>query len=153
MALDQSLVDHLAFHHRFQIGIAAAEALKLQLSEVLSGKDQCRTVEVKGRDTTTGLPRSLCLAAEDLLPVWLRHVEQIVGLVRNALAETPPELSQDVLEDGIVLTGGGAVAALLAEEVASQTGVATRVADAPRNCVALGLLRLLEQRERATPTA
>lgn len=146
-ALDQSLVDHLAFRHRFEIGIAAAQALKLQLSDVLSRGDEGQTVDVRGLDTTTGLPRVLTIEASGLLPVWLRHMEQIVHIVRTALRDTPPELSQDVLEDGIILTGGGALAALLAGRIADQTGVQVRVADAPRHCVALGLQRLLEERE------
>lgn len=152
-ALDQSLADHLAFHHRFQIGVAAAETLKLQLSDVLGTGNKDRIVEVKGLDTTSGLPRVLSVPATELLPVWLRHMEQIVRIVRAALRETPPELSQDVLEDGITLTGGGALSALLAERIAARTGVGVRVADAPRHCVALGLQRLLEQREQSGKSA
>lgn len=104
---------------------------------------------MRGLDATSGLPRVLSIAAVEFLPVWLRHIEQIVRIVRAALRDTPPELSQDVLEDGITLTGGGALSALLAEQVSTATGVAVRVADVPRHCVAVGLQRLLEQQEKS----
>lgn len=143
-ALDQALIDYLLFEHRFHIGVTAAETLKRQLSEALGSAELGRLVEVRGLDGATGLPRVLALPAEELLPLWLKHVEQIVRIVREALRETPPGLSEDILQDGIMLTGGGAVGALLSAEIASKTGVATRVADEPRHCVALGLVRLIE---------
>lgn len=145
-ALDQSLIDHLQFRHRFQIGVAAAEAMKLQLSDILAGRgDPDQVVEVRGLDTASGLPRVLALPASELLPVWNRHIEQIVRVVRATLRETPPELSRDIFEDGITLTGGGAMSAELAERIESRTGVATRVAETPRHCVARGLQRLFEK--------
>lgn len=145
-ALDQALSDHLNFHHRFQIGVAAAETLKLELSKILARSNPSQLVEVRGLDTTSGLPRVIVLPASDFRPVWMRHIDQIVSMVREVLRETPPELSHDVLEGGILLTGGGALGALLADRISDQTGVTTRVADTPRHCVAVGLQRLLEQR-------
>lgn len=145
-ALDQALIDHLNFHHRFQIGVAAAEALKLKISEILGTSSPDQLVEVKGLDTTSGLPRLLTLPATEFRQVWMRHVDQIVSVVREALRDTPPELSQDVLEGGILLTGGGALGALLASRISDRTGVATLIAETPRHCVAVGLQRLLEQR-------
>lgn len=143
-ALDQALIDHLSFHHRFRIGVAAAEALKLQLSDVLNMGEPEMLVEVRGLDATSGLPRLLTVPASELLQVWLRHVEQIVRVVRSALHQTSPELAQDILEDGISMAGGGAFGALLAERISENTGVSTSVAEFPRSCVALGLQALLE---------
>ena len=143
-ALDRALIDYLNFHHRFQVGTAGAEALKLQLSTLLARGGSDQPVEIKGLDMTSGLPRVLFLPASELLPVWLRHVEQIVEVVREALRDTPPEMSHDVLENGIVLSGGGALNALLADRISSGTGVPTRIADTPKHCVAAGLQRLLE---------
>jgi rod shape-determining protein MreB len=144
-ALDQSLIDHLKAEHRFHIGVAAAEALKLQISDVLAHRDQPQSLEVRGLDTASGTPRVLQLPASELLPVWLQHVDEIVTVVRDTLRETPPEISQDVLDDGITLTGGGAMAALLAERIFEETGVRTHIAGTPRQCVALGLQRILER--------
>ena len=152
-ALDQALTDHLNIHHRFQIGVAAAQALKLKISEILGTVNPDQLVEVRGLDTTSGLPRLMTLPATEFRSVWLRHVDQIVSVVREALRDTPPELSHDVLEGGILLTGGGAFGALLADRISDRTGVATQIADAPRHCVALGLQRLLEQRGHVGPAA
>ena len=144
-ALDRGLIDYLNFHHRFQIGTTGAEALKLELSALLAQENSEQPVEIKGLDMTSGLPRALFLPASELLPVWLRHVEQIVEAVREVLRDTPPEMSHDVLENGIVLSGGGALNALLADRIGRGTGVPTRVAEAPKRCVAAGLQRLLQQ--------
>lgn len=138
-ALDQSLTDYLQSQHRFQIGVAAAEAMKLQLSDLLTKGRTDRLVEVRGLDTASGLPRVLTVPVSELLPVWLKHVAQIVRVVRDTLRDTPAELSRDILEDGITLTGGGSLGALLADRISSETQVSTRIADAPRHCVALGL--------------
>lgn len=144
-ALDQALIDHLHFQHRFQIGVAAAEVMKLQLSSVLAEGLTDRLVEVRGLDAASGLPRVLTVPASELLPVWLKHVSRIVTMVRETLRDTPAELSRDILDDGITLTGGGSLSALLADQISAETSVATRVADAPRHCVAFGLQRLLEK--------
>lgn len=146
-ALDQALIDHLTFHHRFHIGVVAAEELKLQLSAALASDGSNQVVDVRGLDTASGLPRTLSLPAAELLPVWLKQTDQIIHIVRDALRETPPGLSEGILEDGITLTGGGALSALLSDHIAAATGVPTHVADQPRRCVALGLQRLIEQSE------
>lgn len=148
-ALDQSLIEHLQFRYRFQIGVAAAETMKIQLSTLLREGRTEELIEVRGLDTASGLPRVLGVRVSELLPVWLRYVSQIVGIVRSTLRETPAELSRDILDDGITLTGGGSLSALVAEQISTETEVPTRVADAPRLCVALGLQRLLEQRHEA----
>lgn len=144
-ALDQALLDHLAFHHRFQIGEREAEKFKLRLSELFEAGETDAIVSVRGLDTATGLPQTLTLSAEECRPVWIKQVEQIGRAVRQALSETPPELSEDILEDGITLTGGGALAALLSRHIAEEAQVVTRIAQKPRHCVASGLQKLLLQ--------
>ncbi|MEO6382489.1 MAG: rod shape-determining protein [Nitrobacter sp.] len=145
--LNRSLIEHLHSEHRFQIGIAAAEAMKLRLSVLLAGTTIDDVVEVRGLDAASGLPRALTVPASELLPVWQKYVSQIVTMVRETLRDTPAELSKDILEDGITLTGGGSLSAFLANQITSETTVTTRVADAPRHCVAFGLQRLLENQE------
>lgn len=144
-ALDQSLIDHLHLQYRFEIGVAAAESMKLQLSALLADARTDGLVEVRGLDAASGLPRVLAVPASELLPVWMKHVSRIVSMVRETLRDTPAELSRDILDDGITLTGGGSLSALLADQISVETSVTTRVADAPRHCVAFGLQRLLEQ--------
>jgi rod shape-determining protein MreB len=150
-ALDQALIDYFAAHHRFKIGSATAETFKKQLSEAFAARDPGAGVEVRGLDMTSGLPRVLHLPAGEFRPVWMKQVAQVVRIVRDALGETPPELSEGILEDGITLTGGGAMCALLAESIAAETGVPTHVAADSMLCVARGLEQLI-QRERAGRT-
>lgn len=142
-ALDQALIDHFASQHRFKIGPAAAEALKLQLSRVLAGPDPSSRVEVRGLDAASGLPRVLLVPGEELQPVWMKQIEQVVTIVRDALAEAAPGLSEGILEDGILLTGGGAHCALLAECIEAETGVRTHVASDTMRCVARGLEQVI----------
>ena len=144
-ALDQALIDYVASHHRFKIGSTAAEALKIQLSDVLAGDTQTDHVELRGLEMATGLPRVLLIPGAELLPVWMRHVDQIVRIVRDAMSETPPALSEGILEDGITLTGGGALCALVADRIEAETGVPTHVADEAQHCVARGLEQLMRQ--------
>jgi rod shape-determining protein MreB len=144
-ALDQALIDYFASHHRFKIGVSSAEALKIQLSDVLAGKSERPIVEVRGLELASGLPKIVQMPAAELLPVWLRHVDQIVRIVREAMNETPAELAEGILEDGIVLTGGGAMDAVIAQRITSETGVHAYLAEDALHCVAHGLERLIER--------
>lgn len=138
-ALDQALADHLNFRHRFQIGTVSAEGLKREISATLSRGESNAVIEVSGLDAASGLPRVLSVRTNDLMKVWDRFIDPIAEGVRAALGATAPELSNDILEDGILLCGGGALAGLLADRIAERTGVSTTVADAPLEAVARGL--------------
>jgi rod shape-determining protein MreB len=144
-ALDQALADHLHFRHRFQIGAASAECLKLRLSARLSAGELDEPLEIGGLDAATGLPRQLEVPTAELAAIWERHAEQIVRAVRTALRRTPPELSQDIFEDGVIVTGGATMAGLLASRIARRTGVAAGVSDAPLENVADGLMKVVSR--------
>lgn len=144
-ALDRALIDHLHLRHRFQIGGSTAERLKLELSSLLEGNSGEAELEVRGFDAAAGVPGTIAVPASELLILWHRHSADVVAAVRAALGETPPELSKDVLEDGIVLTGGRAMTALLAQRIAAETGIPAHVAKAPLRSVARGLETLLEE--------
>ena len=149
-ALDRALIDHLHLRRRFQIGPATAERLKLELSFLLEGGGEDRLVEVRGLDAASGIPKTIALPARELLAVWHRYSDPVLAAIRAALSETPPELSQDILEDGIILAGGAAMTGLLARRIGEQAGVATRVTDDPLRSVAAGLSRVLEGAARAS---
>jgi len=144
--LDETLLDHLLLRHRFQIGRPAAEQLKLELAGLVesAGADD-REVQIKGLSLAAGRPQSLSLPASELLHVLERHLQAIVAIVSATLEHTPPELSQDILEDGILLTGGGAMTGLLSRRISEATGLEARIAAAPLECVALGLARAIEE--------
>ncbi len=145
-ALDRAFVDHLHLRRRFQIGTATAERLKLELSSLVESGSLERLVEVRGLDSATGVPTTIAVPANELLAVWERYSEAIVDAVLAALGETAPELSQDILEDGVLLTGGAAMMGLLAQRISERTGIAVRIAQAPLRTVALGLGRIIDRR-------
>ena len=142
-ALDRAIIDHLHLQHRFQIGNSTAERLKLKLSSLLENGAGEAELDVRGFDASAGVPRTIVIPASELLILWHRHSAEVVAAVRAALGETPPELSKDVFEDGIVLTGGAAMTALLAQRIAEETGIPAHVANAPLRSVAAGLEKLL----------
>lgn len=145
-ALDRALIDHFHLRHRFQIGPATAERLKLELSSALERGDTGQMIEVRGLDARDGVPKTLAVRAAELSPVWEKSADAILAAIRAALGETPPELSQDILEDGISLAGGAAMTSLLARRITEHTGIAAHVSEAPLRSVASGLARLLDER-------
>ncbi|WP_129790771.1 rod shape-determining protein [Sphingosinicella sp. CPCC 101087] len=137
--LTRSIIDHFRMRRRFRIGFSTAEQLKLEISRLLEGGALDAEISVSGLSSTDGLPQRLEVPVTELAPVWERDLVPLVAMVRQVLRATPPELSQDVLEDGIVLTGGGAHTAWLASRIAERTGVPTRIAEHARRAVTNGL--------------
>lgn len=146
-ALDRAIADHLHFRHKFLIGDATAEAVKQdyvrQRSLVGAGGPAPETIELKGRSLGSGMPTTLAIALAELDQVVAKHVAQIVDVVRNVLIATPPELSHDIHERGIILTGGSALTPLLQSMIAQATGLAVHPAPDPALCVANGLHQML----------
>ena len=143
--LTRSIVEHFRTHRRFRIGFATAERLKLEVSERLANGLADDSVEVRGLALSNGLPQRVEVPLSELAPVWERDLAAIVRMVRQVLRVTPPELSQDILEDGILLTGGGAYTGLLARRIEQRTGIATRTADDAQKVVAKGLSVMMER--------
>lgn len=140
--LDRSLTDHLRIRHRFRIGDASAERLKIAVSQaLLDGNDG--SVAISGLELASGMPTNIDIAIAELLPLWEKYIDRVVRIVRVALRETPPELARDILEDGLVMTGGAAVTGLLASSLSMSTGVAVRIAPEPLRSTGLGLASLL----------
>jgi len=143
--LDGALIDYLQLRHRFQVGPVAAECLKLKIIELLEEGQEDQQVSIRGQHMATGLPQSIAVPCRELLIVYERHLQAIVETVRAALHETPPELSKDIFEDGITLTGGASMVNLLKDRITESTGLATRAPMEPLNSVALGLQAVLHQ--------
>lgn len=139
-ALNQAIIDHLHSRHKFLIGQETAERVKLEISERLFD-DQSNTsdLELKGHNVLSGGPTTFCVSAQELIGVIDRHAALIVDVVRDALNETPPELSRDIHDRGIYLSGGSASVKILQHAITQATGLRTHVADEPLRCVAKGL--------------
>jgi rod shape-determining protein MreB len=137
--LTRSIVDHFRTRRRFLIGFATAERLKLEVSGKLASDAAEAELTVRGLAASSGLPQRLEIPLSEFMTVWERDLSAIVKMVRQVLHSTPPELCQDIFEDGILLTGGGAYTALLAHRIQESAGVSTRIAEQPQKAVAKGL--------------
>jgi rod shape-determining protein MreB len=102
------------------------------------------TTIVKGRDLVRGVPLEITISQAEIVEALAEPVGQIVAAVRSALENTPPEIAADIIDGGIVMTGGGALLANLDGLLASETGLPVIVAENPLNCVAMGAGRVLE---------
>jgi rod shape-determining protein MreB and related proteins len=143
-ALDGAICDFLHFRHKFLIGMATAEATKRELVRLIhEGADGQHDIRIKGRNLATGRPDAVYILATDLLPVIDKHVTAISSMVVNLLGQISPELSRDIHDQGIVLTGGGAEVSLVGSAIGSATGLTVQLADDHGNCVARGLQRAL----------
>lgn len=143
--LDRVIADQLHLHHKFLIGDLSAEQLKLEYvaRRQASNCSKTDTILVRGRCLIAGMPRSIDVAMSELDRVVEKHVERIVGVVRDVLARTAPELSRDIYDRGVVLTGGGALMPLMSTMIAEATGLQVETAEQPSQCVANGLHRML----------
>ena len=142
-ALDAAIAAYIHKQHQFLIGELTAERLKRELAELLAlGGAEQTSLQIKGRNLRNGKPGVLTLSAGEFRPVVTKHACQIAELVRQVLSETPPQLSHDICDSGIVLTGGGAFA-LIAEAISSETGLSAVITDQKEHCVTRGLAAML----------
>ncbi|GHB40003.1 rod shape-determining protein [Streptomyces cirratus] len=146
--MDAAITDHVRKEHALLIGERTAEDVKVAIGSAwpVPGLPELesRAYTVRGREKAGGMPRTLELTALDVRAALDEPVEAVIAAVRTTLEECPPELSGDVMERGIVLTGGGALLPGLDLRIASATGIPVFVADAPLDCVALGSGRCVE---------
>lgn len=143
--LDDAIASYVRRNHNLLIGEATAERVKLELGAAwLCGEGPTPTTTIKGRDLAKGVPRELTISQAEIIEAVAEPVGQIVEAVRSALENTPPEIAADILDGGIIMTGGGSLLANLDSLIARETGLPVRVADNPLNCVALGAGRVLE---------
>lgn len=145
-AFNEIIVRHLQRTMNFGVTFAQAEALKQTLG-TLNPLGQRGSQIVQGKDAITGLPTSLRLTGQDLAKALGEPLQDLVVCLRTLLEKTPPELCADILEEGIVLTGGGALLNGLADALAKQMRMRTVVASQPEDCVAIGAGMALEDSE------
>ncbi|MFN2309583.1 MAG: rod shape-determining protein [Gammaproteobacteria bacterium] len=140
---DDAIVNYVRRNYGTLIGEATAERIKHEIGSAFPG-NEVREIEVKGRNLAQGIPRSFTLNSNEILEALQEPLSGIVGAVKTALEQTPPELGSDVAERGIVLTGGGALLRDLDRLLMEETGLPVVVAEDPLTCVARGGGRALE---------
>lgn len=141
--LDEAIMDYVRRNHALVIGDQTAEAVKLKIgSAVKLPKEE--TVQVKGRDTVSGLPRTITLSSSDVYQALTKPLSQIVGVVKAVLEETPPELSSDIIDKGIVMSGGTAQLKNLDVLLTREVGVPAYVTEEPMLAVVKGTGKAIE---------
>ena len=140
---DEAIVNYVRRNYGTLIGEATAETIKKEIGSAYPGAEM-KELEVKGRNLAQGVPRSFTLNSNEILEALQEPLAGIVGAVKTALEQTPPELGADVAERGIVITGGGALLRDLDHLLMEETGLPVVIADDPLTCVARGGGRALE---------
>jgi len=147
---DEAITNYVRRNYGILIGEATAERIKLEIGSAYPGQT-VREISVKGRNLSEGVPRSFTLNSNEILEALQEPLQGIVGAVKQALEQTPPELGADVAERGIVLTGGGALLRDVDKLLMEETGLPVVIADDPLTCVARGGGRILELTEEHGP--
>ena len=140
---DEAIISSVRRNYGILIGEATAERIKHEIGSAYPGQDLLE-ISVKGRNLSEGVPRSFTLNSNEILEALQEPLQGIVGAVKAALEQTPPELGADVAERGIVLTGGGALLRDLDKLLMEETGLPVVIADEPLTCVARGGGKVLE---------
>lgn len=140
---DNAIIRYAKDVHNLIIGERAAEDIKIHVGSVIQ-RPQQKMMEVKGRDLSTGLPKTVRLSSEDVREALKECMGQIMDAVHSVLEKTPPELAADIVERGIVLTGGGALMDGMEELIEEETGINTVTAENPISAVAIGTGRYAE---------
>ena len=140
---DEALVRYMRKKHNLLIGERTAEDIKIKIGTCYP-LAQNETMDVRGRNLVTGLPRTITVSSEETEEALRESTLQIVEAVHSVLEKTPPELAADVADRGIVLTGGGALLRGLEELIEERTGINTMTAEHPMTCVAIGTGKYVE---------
>ncbi|OYV42194.1 MAG: rod shape-determining protein [Burkholderiales bacterium 21-58-4] len=147
--MDEAIISYIRRTHNLLIGESSAERIKLELGAAWADPAQpVPSREVKGRDLINGVPREVTVTQAQIAESLMEPVSQIIEAVKVALENTPPELAADIVDKGIVLTGGGALLHRLDDVLREATGLPVVVAEEPLRCVALGTGRALEEIKR-----
>jgi len=126
------------------IGERTAEDIKLRIGSAYPTEEE-ETHTVSGRDLVTGLPKDLTISGTEIREALKEPVNSVVDSIKLTLEKTPPELAADIMERGIMLTGGGALLKGLDQLISEETGIPVYIADNPLDCVALGTGKVLEE--------
>ena len=140
---DDALVRYVKKQHNVIIGERTAEQIKVDIGTALPS-ERNESMEIRGRDLLTGLPKAIRITSAETFDALSEAVSLIVQRVKSVLENTPPELSSDIMDRGIVMTGGGSMLHGLDKLIQKETGIPTYLAEDPLSCVALGTGKALE---------
>ncbi|MGM0596228.1 MAG: rod shape-determining protein [Myxococcota bacterium] len=141
--LDDAIISYLKKEKNLLVGEQTAEAIKIKIGTAYK-QDKVEQMEIRGRDLIEGIPKMLTITSTDIYEALQKPLSSIVNTVKEVLEQTPPELSSDIMEHGIVLTGGGALLKNLDTLLKEETGLPVSVSDNPEYAVVIGTGRALE---------
>ena len=142
--MDESIIQYLKQKYNILIGERTAEEIKIEMASAFP-LPETQTMEIKGRDLVSGIPKTLYINDEEIRESLKEISDGIVRTVRNALENTPPELSSDIVYHGIVLAGGGSLLKGLDMLLRDETGLPVMYSDDPLSAVAMGTGKVLEE--------
>ncbi len=144
--MDEAIIQHVKRRYNLLIGQNSAEAIKIEIGNAYPDEEG-RTFNVKGRDMIAGVPRTVSISCEEVRESLLEPISAIVDAVRVSLERTPPELAADIVDKGIVLTGGGALLRNLDVLLREETRLPVMIASEPTRCVVIGTGKVLDELE------
>lgn len=136
---DESITRYVRKKYNLAIGEQTSEDVKIRIGTCYPSASENASMEIRGRDLIAGLPRQIKITSEDVAEAIEEAVATIIAGIRRVMELTPPELAADIIERGVILTGGGALLRGLAELITKETEIATNIANSPMECVALGM--------------
>ncbi|TVY11462.1 rod shape-determining protein [Paenibacillus cremeus] len=145
MSIDKDIIDYVKRAYNLAIGERTAEEIKMRIGSAMELKEEA-TITIKGRDLLDGLPRAATISSSEIYSLLDDFLAAIVEAIRYTLEQCPPELAGDIVEQGMLLCGGGAMLQGLDERIRLETGVPVQVADQPLDCTALGAGMMLDYR-------
>ncbi|HOJ23243.1 MAG TPA: rod shape-determining protein [Armatimonadota bacterium] len=145
--MDEAIISYVRRVHNLLIGDRTAEEVKINIGSAYPMEEE-RTMEIRGRDLVSGLPRSAVLTSSEVREAIAEPVSQVVETVKETLESTPPELSADIMDRGIILAGGGALLRGLDRLLAVETEMPVHTAEDPLTCVVMGAGRVVEEMDR-----
>lgn len=141
--MDDAIINYIRKTYNLMIGDRTAEAIKMEIGSAGSSEG-VDNMDIRGRDLLTGLPKTIEITANEIAEALHDTVTAIVDSVKNTLEKTPPELAADIMDRGIVLTGGGALLRNIDKVIGDQTNMPVLIAENPLDCVAIGTGKALE---------
>ncbi len=141
--LDQSIINYIKKEYSLMIGERTAENIKVELGSAYE-TDEDKTMEIRGRDLITGLPKVITISEKEVREALSEPVISIIEAIKTTLEKTPPELASDIMDKGIMLAGGGALLRGLDQLINEDTHMPVHIAESPLDCVAVGAGKALD---------
>ena len=144
---DRAIINFIKKKYNLLIGERTAENIKIEIGSAYPGESE-RTMEIKGRNLLNGLPENITVTSTEIRDALTEPLSRVIEAIKTTLEKTPPELSSDIIDQGITLSGGGALLRGLDKLISRETGMPVYIAEYPLDCVAEGTGKILEDLDK-----